>query len=179
MEEAKEGAISLQYAPASAALNSLLSGLEMCELHAEYMELLGQLEHAARGNVEIARAHSYLLSKYPNLPNVEPKTIAKLLREYWETKVSAASQRLTLDADSAQNLKKELRKTYHDNNIEFLANSTPLLKVESDIGLDDSLYSAPDIKPDSSSDPSGPPHIFALPETQVAFQLTLENRHRY
>jgi hypothetical protein len=81
------------------------------------MSVLKQLEELIKSNIEITRAHSYLLSKYPNLPNVEPKAIAKQFREY------SLAESTSLDINSSQNLKKELRKTYHENNIDFLANS--------------------------------------------------------
>jgi hypothetical protein len=89
------------------------------------MASLLELEELAKTNSDIARAHSYSLSKYPNLLNVEPKTIAKLLKDYWRIE---RKQKLVLDPDSTQNLKKELRKTYHDSNLEFLANSNLYLE---------------------------------------------------
>lgn len=128
MEEYKEDAILLEHTNIPSAFYSFIINLENCLSHEEYMNLLQTLEQLAKTDPLISRAYSYSLSKYPNLPNVEPKTIAKLFREYWYIGGKITTQRLTLDPDSAQNLKKELRKTYHDSNIEFLANSISLIQ---------------------------------------------------
>lgn len=128
MEESKEDAILLEQTNIPSIFYSFIRSLENCRSHEEYMNLLQTLEQLAKADPLIARAYSYSLSKYPTLPNVEPKTIAKLFREYWYAEEDGTKQRLVLDADSTQNLKKELRKTYHDSNIEFLANSTTLIQ---------------------------------------------------
>jgi len=119
MEETKEDAMKVGYAM-PLILESLLINLESCKSRDEYLASLQQLEELAKTNPFMDRAYTYSLSKYPNLRNVEPRTIANTLREYWEIE---EKQKLALDPDSTQNLKKELCKTYHDTNMVLLANS--------------------------------------------------------
>ena len=124
MEETKEDAMKVRYAM-PLFLESFLINLESCKSRDEYLASLHQLEELAKTKPFMDRAYTYSLSKYPNLRNVEPKTIANTLREYWEIE---EKQKLALDRDSTQNLKKELCKTYHDTNIELLANSKFYIK---------------------------------------------------
>jgi len=118
MEEKKKGTMS-ENRPL--IFSSLVLSLETCKSRDDYMKLLKQLEELTKTDTEIARAHSYLLSKYPNLPNVEPKTIAKQLHKYYS--IESNSQKLLLDSESIQNLKKDLRKIYYESNVGLLTNS--------------------------------------------------------
>lgn len=72
--------------------------------------------------------------------SAEPREVAKKLREYCEQKITPAknteaSFSCSLDPESTENIRRELRKTYKENNISFIANGTPHTTLEWDIGL--------------------------------------------
>ena len=157
------------------ALVSLISQLEACHSNQEYIQLLAEFELLAKTNPEIGTAHAYILAQYPTLSNIEPATIAKALKDHYGADSKKVPQlSLSLDSDSLQNIKKELRKTYQENNIGFLAN-------EVDIGLEESLSGIPVVKREEASAEQPEPHIFAVPNGQVYIltlvTLIIENCH--
>eukprot|EP00826_Nyctotherus_ovalis_P036907 TRINITY_DN3318_c0_g1_i14.p1 TRINITY_DN3318_c0_g1~~TRINITY_DN3318_c0_g1_i14.p1 ORF type:complete len:205 (+),score=17.65 TRINITY_DN3318_c0_g1_i14:123-737(+) len=69
------------------------------------------------------------LLKGQALGSAEPREVAKKLREYYEQKITPAKKTeasfsCSLDLETTENIRRELRKTYKENNINFIANGT-------------------------------------------------------
>jgi hypothetical protein len=75
----------------------------------------------------------------------QAKQLAKSLKEHYEQKTDVVNkaetnQSLSLDFESTENIKKELKKTFKENNICLIANGTFYYTIiESEIGLDDPM----------------------------------------
>eukprot|EP00826_Nyctotherus_ovalis_P019783 TRINITY_DN16147_c0_g2_i3.p1 TRINITY_DN16147_c0_g2~~TRINITY_DN16147_c0_g2_i3.p1 ORF type:complete len:164 (-),score=24.68 TRINITY_DN16147_c0_g2_i3:992-1483(-) len=152
------------------ALSSILLQLEDCQSHDEYLEILEQLDEICRDNPHLSAGYFHLLSKYPNLSNIDPKTITKSFHEFYA--LTSPSTKLALDLDSTLNIKKEFYKTFHDNNVDYLASSTLKYMVESEIGLDDLLYSDAEVREELSLGQPLDSHMLALPDAQVALIIS-------
>ena len=81
-----------------------------------------EYENLSKGNSEINRIHYYLRSKYPSLIDIEPKILADTLREYNISEEASFPYKFPLDQDIVQNIRNEMRKTYHENNVDYLIN---------------------------------------------------------
>ena len=126
-----------------------LAELESCDSHEGYTELLSKLEVKSKSDKQLREAFHLVSGQYPTLSDIEPGLVARSIKEHYfdmnkevktgtdeagktavicplEVSALVPSQpiNLSLDTDSLQNIKKELRKTYAENNINFLANGT-------------------------------------------------------
>ena len=116
--------MTFNYIGVPSALNTLLPRLELCQSNEEYVVILNQLYEEAKSDPNVKAAYTNLLSKHPNLLNVDSKTVAKVLHEFYFPKSSPISSKLTLDFDTTQNIRRELSRTFQDFNLDYLANST-------------------------------------------------------
>ncbi len=122
-----------------AGIRLLLSRLESCASREAYAELLGKLALDAKTDKEMEQAQQLIAG--PGMKDADPATVARNIRDHFaadkakedetpKNSVMAAGTdlvgglNLSLDTDSLQNIRKELRKTYTENNIGYLANGT-------------------------------------------------------
>jgi hypothetical protein len=104
-------------------LNTILTQLQYSQSQEEYVMVLKQLDEEAKSDSNIAAGYNHLLTRHPNLLNVDSGTVARVLSEYYFPKSLPIPSKLSLDLDSTQNIKMELSKTFHDCNVDYLANS--------------------------------------------------------
>jgi len=123
------------------ALLPIIHQLEGSPSHQEFTLLINQLKSFTTILPEL---HNFLKENEVK-SSAQVKELAKSLREYYEQKTSAINKAdtnnsLSLDLESTENIRKELRKTFKENNICFIANGTFYCAIiESEIGLDDSI----------------------------------------
>ena len=108
------------------SLMSIITQLEDNNPPQNLSEVLDKLNELAHDTPEIKLAYTHLLSQSPVITKEDPKNIAKIIRDYFNQKSSMTATEnklnLQLDFDTIENIKKELRTTYNENNIVVLAN---------------------------------------------------------